>query len=224
MQRFGWVAVVGRIGAWRLPLHDQRLTALRVKKRSRSCKKTPGTVYGFLGLVLIVAVASALLASAQTLADESPGDWPTYGNDPGGMRFSPLTQISRQNVSKLTRVWVFHTGDISEGNGRRRSGFETTPLYVDETLCLTTPFNRVIALNPATGRESWAFDPKIDQTWQSGDGLINRGLATWVDSRRAVDAPCRRRLFEATIDARLIAIDAATGAACSDFGNKGSEP
>jgi quinoprotein glucose dehydrogenase len=94
-------------------------------------------------------------------------------------------------------------------------------LFVDGTLFLTTPFNRVIALDPATGRLRWAFDPKIDQTWQSGDGLINRGLATWVDPKQALGAPCRRRLFEATIDARLIAVDAATGSACTDFGTNG---
>ena len=142
-------------------------------------------------------------------------------NDPGGMRFSPLTQINRSSVTRLSRAWVFHTGDISDGHDRPRSGFETTPIFVDGTLFLTTPFNRVIALDPATGRQRWAFDPKIDKTWDSGDGLTNRGLATWLDRQRAVGVPCRRRLFEATIDARLIAIDAATGAACREFGSQG---
>ncbi|MGH8140693.1 MAG: pyrroloquinoline quinone-dependent dehydrogenase [Steroidobacteraceae bacterium] len=173
--------------------------------------------YDFLGLVLTVWIACAPFASASSVA----GEWPNYGNDAGGLRFSLLTQVSRENVSELKTAWVFHTGDISDGNGRRRSSFETTPLFVDDTLYLTTPFNRVIALDPATGQQRWAYDPKIDQTWQSGDGLINRGLATWVDSKRVVGAPCRRRLFEATIDARLIAVDAATGRACFDFGNRG---
>jgi quinoprotein glucose dehydrogenase len=177
--------------------------------------------YCFVGPLLTVWIAFAVLAMGQSFAKEGPGEWSNYGNDPGGMRFSPLTQISRKNVSKLKAAWVFHTGDISDGNGRPRSGFESTPLFVDGTLFLTTPFNRVIALDPATGRLRWAFDPKIDQTWQSGDGLINRGLATWVDSKQALGAPCRRRLFEATIDARLIAVDAATGNACTDFGKNG---
>jgi quinoprotein glucose dehydrogenase len=149
-------------------------------------------------------------------------EWPNYGNDPGGMRFSPLTGIDRRNVAQLKVAWVFHTGDISDGRGTRpRSGFETTPILVDGTLFLTTPFNRVIALDPETGKQRWAFDPKIDENWQSGDGLINRGLATWLDSARAPGTFCRRRLFEATIDARLIALDAATGKACADFGQKG---
>jgi quinoprotein glucose dehydrogenase len=149
------------------------------------------------------------------------GDWPNYGNDPGGMRFSALRQINRKNVSKLKAAWIYHTGDISDGRGRPRSGFETTPLFVAETLFITTPFNRVIALDPSTGRQRWVFDPKIDQTWQSGDGLVNRGLATWLDDKRPAGAPCRRRLFEATIDARLVAVDAATGGGCTDFGKNG---
>jgi len=175
-------------------------------------------------------ISSALPLVGHAERDEGPaaqagaaqaGDWPNYGNDPGGMRFSSLRQINRKNVSEVKTAWVFHTGDISDGHDRPRSGFETTPLFVDGTLFLTTPFNRVIALDPVSGRQRWAFDPKIDMSWQSGDGLINRGLATWFDSKRARGAACRRRLFEATIDARLIAVDAATGRACADFGTNG---
>src|SRR5271163_2630577 len=107
-------------------------------------------------------------------------DWPNYGNDPGGMRYSPLTQLNRDTVSQLKVAWVFHTGDISEGNsGQKRSGFETTPILVDGTLYLTTPFNRVIALDPVTGKQRWAYNPEVDRTLDYGDGLINRGVATW---------------------------------------------
>src|SRR5262249_27350246 len=119
-------------------------------------------------------------------------------------------------------AWVFHTGDISDGSqDRRRSGFETTPIMVDGTLYLTTPFNRVIALDPETGVQRWAYDPKVDLTWGYGDGLINRGVATWIDPARPVGKPCHRRIFEATLDARLVALDAATGNPCSDFGRDG---
>ena len=170
--------------------------------------------------------ASALAAACLALAAQGqPVDadgWPYYGHDAGGMRYSPLTQITRTNVSRLKVAWVFHTGDLSEGrNGEKRSGFETTPLVVDGTLYLTTPFNRVIALDPETGAKRWAFDPMVDLKGDYGDGLINRGLATWVDGSRREAEPCRRRLFEATLDARLIALDAATGSPCLDFGEKG---
>lgn len=169
----------------------------------------------------IILLAWAALACAHGLAGQET-DWPNYGNDPGGMRHSPLDQINRGNVATLKPAWVFHTGDISDGrDGRRRSGFETTPILVDGRLYLTTPFNRVIALDPATGKQLWAYDPKIDQTLAYGDGLINRGVTTWLDPSRSKSGICRRRIFEATLDARLIALDAVTGQLCRDFGSVG---
>lgn len=163
-----------------------------------------------------------ILGTKESRSGAPVDDWPHYGHDPGGMRYSPLNEINRDNVSQLKVAWVFHTGDISDGSGRRRrSGFETTPILVDGTLYLTTPFNRVIALVPETGAQRWAYDPKIDPTWEYGDGLINRGIATWLDPVRDAGQPCRRRIFESTLDARLIALDAATGTSCSDFGKGG---
>ena len=156
-------------------------------------------------------------------ADAGPvDDWPFYGHDAGGMRYSPLTEINRDNVAQLKVAWTYHTGDISDGTGdRRRSGFETTPILVDGTLYFSTPFNRVIALDPQTGAERWAYDPKSNLSWNYGDGLINRGVATWLDPARPARQPCRRRIFEATVDARLVGLDAATGKPCADFGTGG---
>jgi len=164
----------------------------------------------------IAAVTISTVTCVALLAQRGPvvlsGDWPTYGHDPGGMRYSPLAKINRDNVGRLTVAWTYHTRDISDGSGdTARSGFETTPLVVDGALYLTTGFNRVIALDPETGRERWAYDPHIDLHADYGDGLINRGLATWVDPSRRPSQPCRRRLFEATNDARFVALDAADG-------------
>ncbi len=103
----------------------------------------------------------------------------------------------------------------------RRSGFECTPIMVDGTLYLTTPFNRIVALDPETGSRRWVYDPHTDLRLAYGDGLISRGVATWVDPTRPVGSRGHRRIYEATLDARLIAIDAATGQACPDFGNHG---
>jgi len=153
---------------------------------------------------------------------DAADDWPAYGHDAGGTRYSPLKQINKSNVGTLKVAWVYHTGDISDGSGdRRRSGFESTPILVDGTLYLTTGFNRVIALDPETGKQRWAYDPKIDPTWSYGDGLINRGVATWLDAARHAGQPCHRRIFESTLDARLIGLDAATGKPCADFGKAG---
>src|SRR6267142_190340 len=177
----------------------------------------PRTIPG--PVILLCATLATLSAQAQTPAAT---DWPNYGNDSGGMRYSPLTEINRENVAKLKIAWVFHTGEISDGSGgKKRSGFETTPILVGGALYFTTPFNRVIALNPETGKQLWAYDPKIDQTLDYGDGFVNRGVSTWLDPALAVEKPCRRRIYEATQDARLISIDAATGKPCSDFGEAG---
>src|SRR6266852_9729887 len=163
--------------------------------------------FGMLLLLFILSVLSVRKSLALPEKD-SGEEWTYYGHDAGGMRYSPLAQINRDNVAHLKVAWTFHTVDISDGHGdRKRSVFESTPLVVDGTLYLTTPFNRVIALNPEIGKQRWAYDPKIDLSGDYGDGLINRGVATWLDPMRPATQPCRRRLFEATLDARLIALD-----------------
>jgi quinoprotein glucose dehydrogenase len=187
--------------------------------------KTWGQVTVYSLFVCIITIAFGVVGARKSSArpgNASDAEWPYYGHDAGGMRYSPLTQINRENVTRLQIAWTFHTGDISEGRGRRkRSGFESTPLVVDGTLYLTTPFNRVIALDPATGAQRWAYDPKIEMDGDYGDGLVNRGVAAWLDAGRAGSQACQRRIFESTQDARLIALDAATGAPCVDFGKGG---
>ncbi|HEY3855071.1 MAG TPA: pyrroloquinoline quinone-dependent dehydrogenase [Verrucomicrobiae bacterium] len=174
-------------------------------------------------LSIWVAFFALAISGATAAANSKADDWPYYGHDGGGMRYSPLTQINRENVTQLKVAWTFHTGDISDGRGKmKRSGFETTPLLIDGTLYLTTPFNRIIALDPETGAQRWAFDPKTELTWNYGDGLINRGVAIWPAPGATKSAgSIHRRVFEATLDARLVAVDAATGAPCSDFGVDG---
>jgi quinoprotein glucose dehydrogenase len=138
------------------------------------------------------------------------------------MRYSLLTDIDRSNVGRLRVAWTFYTGDASGGqNGRPRSGFQTTPIFVDGTLYVTTPTNQVIALDPERGTERWRYDPQIDPTLNYGDGLINRGVASWLDPQATDEQSCRRRIFEATLDARLLALDAETGRLCDDFGDSG---
>ena len=171
----------------------------------------------------VVVAGTVLVWSALPYPPDTSGDsWPYYGHDAGGMRYSPLTQINRDNVSTLKVAWTFHTGDISEASRRRkRSGFETTPLLVDGTLYFTTAFNRIVALDPETGNQRWAYNPHIDLDGDYGDGLVNRGVATWLDTTRSKDKPCHCRIFESTQDARLVAVDAATGTPCADFGKDG---
>lgn len=143
-------------------------------------------------------------------------DWTHWGADAGGSRYSPLKQISRANVTKLRPAWTFHTGDVSDGKGDWpvRSAFESTPLFIDGVLYVTTPFNRLLAVDGDTGKQLWAFDPKLDR--QRGYNLFtHRGAAYWTDGRR-------QRLVYGTVDGRLFSIDAKTGEPDAAFGVKGA--
>lgn len=136
-----------------------------------------------------------------------------------GSKFSPLSQITRQNVNQLSVAWTFHSEDMYKGNrgGLRgkASAFETVPVYAVGTLYITTAFGRVIALAAETGKQIWAFDPHIDQRAGYGD-FANRGVTLWRDTKTG-----KRALFLATIDARLFAIDAATGQPLQSFASDG---
>jgi quinoprotein glucose dehydrogenase len=167
---------------------------------------------------LLVLAAGTGPAPAQVVV----ADWPYYGGDAGGGRYSPLTEIDRRNVGELKVAWEYHTGDVTDGSdNRRKSEFEATPIVVDGVMYLSTPFGRVIALDPETGREKWRFDSKIDLHTPYSEGLVSRGVTLWTDPGRVEGDACRRRVFLATIDARLLALDAASGLPCADFGAAG---
>jgi quinoprotein glucose dehydrogenase len=180
-------------------------------------------MYGTMALrISLIACTLSLSSIGARPADGPTSEWPYYGGDEGGSRYSQLTQIKKSNVTGLKVAWEYHTGDVSDGSqGRRRSAFETTPIVVDGTMYLTTPFNRVIALEPETGVEKWSFDPKIDLSGPYSEGLINRGVTLWTDATKKLSGSCRQRIFLATIDARLFALDAANGRLCVDFGSGG---
>ncbi len=141
-------------------------------------------------------------------------EWRYYGGDAGGMKYSPLKQITPANVTTLKPAWTFHTGELSDGKTLlTRTTFEATPLVVDGVMYLTTPFNRLIALDPETGQQRWAFDPKLDKS-RPNNLFISRGSAWWTDGKK-------KRIFYGTLDARLFSIDAATGEPDPAFGNQG---
>jgi len=175
--------------------------------------------------VLLFAACQSAAVPEKSLTTSGKGvtsEWPYYGSDAGGQRFSPLVQINRDNVSQLQVAWTYHTGDVSDGGkNRSKSGFENTPIVVDGRMYISTPFCRVIALDPETGKEIWSYDPQIKKDTFYSEGFINRGVSSWLDPSRKPGDACRRRIFIGTIDARLIALDAASGKLCSDFGDAG---
>jgi quinoprotein glucose dehydrogenase len=152
----------------------------------------------------------------------SESDWPSYGRTPYGDRYSPLHQIDTGNVSKLEVAWRFHTGEgAPEFKTRAPTALEVTPLVFRGTMYLSTPLGRVIALDPVTGEQRWLFDPHVDRTTQFGD-FANRGVALWLDDGATGSSRCSVRIFIATIDTRLIALDAGTGSPCTGFGAGGT--
>ena len=161
-------------------------------------------------------------AVGEALPRQAEG-WPAYGGDPGGQRHSTLDQIHPGNVRELRVAWTFHTGDVSDGRGPVPSttAFENTPILVGDALVICSPFNRVTALDPVSGAVRWRYDPEIDLAGRYANQLICRGVDAWLDPEREAGESCRRRIFMGTNDARLIALDAATGLPCDDFGDGG---
>jgi len=149
--------------------------------------------------------------------------WEHWGGDRGGTRFSPLAAITPANVGNLVRAWQFRTGDLDTRprEAMARTKFESTPLFVENSVIFCSPFNEVIALDPGTGLQKWRFDPKIGTAQRPANRYNCRGVAYWVDSEAAEGAACRSRIITNTNDARLFALDAKTGRPCAGFGAGG---
>ncbi|EZP74456.1 Glucose dehydrogenase [Sphingomonas paucimobilis] len=182
-------------------------------------------VTGFtLGRINQPRVQAALPAPSGVMADpallQAGADWPAYGGSESARRFSPLTQITPANVASLEQVWLTHTGDMPSSAAKGTYGAENTPLKVGNTLYVCTPKSIVIALDPATGRQRWRFDPRVPDTAIPYTAAC-RGVSYYAVPDAAPNAACARRIIWGTLDARLFAIDASTGKPCEDFGSNG---
>jgi glucose dehydrogenase len=166
--------------------------------------------------VIPVVVSSATFAVALSAQKGKAVEWPAYGGDQGGTKYSALTQINKTNVAQLQQAWEWKTGEQPlKEYGTIPGAFENTPLMIDNVLYLSTPYNRVVALDAESGRELWAYDPKAygDGAPASGQGFIHRGVAVWRDGDKL-------RVF---MNARnhLICLDAKTGQPIESFGDRG---
>ena len=154
--------------------------------------------------------SAAAWAAAARAAAPAPWEWRDYGGDPGAGRYSPLRQINRSNVRRLRVAWVHRTGDAAE---RPVTTIECTPIVADGVLFLTTAQLQVRALDAATGKLLWSFDPSAGQRRRPG---VNRGVTFWQDP----DRPSDRRIF-APIRDQLFCLNAATGKPVPGFANEG---
>jgi len=165
-----------------------------------------------------LAAAFALLVANASGAEPS---WQYYGGDQGGQRFSAGRLIDRANVTSLQIAWSYSTGDMaSKGDAMKRASFEDTPILAEGRLYVCSPFDEVSALDPGTGRPMWRFDPKLDTSVHYPNDFICRGVAFWRVP--AATGICAARIYVATNDRRLIALDAATGKPCAGFGDRGT--
>ena len=170
---------------------------------------------------LLLTAAVSVVGRVQLQPDRgSPEqDWPVYGGDQGGTKYSPLTDVSAATVSRLGVAWQWSPREKALGEfGTRPGNFQATPLMIENVLYLSTPYNRVVALNAETGAELWAFDPRAYEDGQppNGTGFVHRGVAAWRDSADGN----KLRIF---INSRyhLICLDAATGRPVDSFGTHG---
>ncbi|MEO1136710.1 MAG: PQQ-binding-like beta-propeller repeat protein, partial [Pseudomonadota bacterium] len=154
--------------------------------------------------------------------DANAHRWAHYGGDAGGSRYVDLDAITPDNVRRLKKAWEYRTGDIQRPVAlRNRSASEATPILVGDSLVFCTPFNEVIALHPETGEEKWRFDPQINLDQRPANQFVCRGVAQWRDALANPHGACSQRIFMGTNDARLVALDAQTGALCRDFSDGG---
>ncbi|WP_316356041.1 membrane-bound PQQ-dependent dehydrogenase, glucose/quinate/shikimate family [Devosia sp.] len=147
-------------------------------------------------------------------------DWPAYGGTYEAARYSPLDQITPDNVGQLERAWEFNTGDLPSEAAEGKYSPENTPLKVGDSLLMCTAMGIGLAIDAATGGEEWRFDPGV-----SADaipyGATCRGVAYYEVPGAAADEACSTRMLWGTLDARLLAVDARTGQPCADFGTNG---
>lgn len=169
-------------------------------------------------VLVITALAGFTLAAGSVQAQQ----WPAYGGALGGGQYSAADQITPDNVQELEQAWVYHTGDFSNGeNDTRKTTFEANPIYRDGKLFFCTPYNRVVALEPETGKELWDYEPtpKLDRNYNQQHSLICRGVSYWESGR---EGRCEKRIIAPVLDGRLFALDATDGTLCEDFGDKGT--
>lgn len=163
-------------------------------------------------------------------ANERSGEeWPAWGGEPGGVRYSPLTQINRGNVHRLRPVWQYDTGELELLSHQPMTellsaftAFNATPLVVGGKLYVATNSNNVIALNAETGLEVWKYDAQSARSVKDRIYQSNRGVAYWSNGAPIGSSAFEERVVFGTADGRLISLNAETGEPDPEFGDNGS--
>jgi quinoprotein glucose dehydrogenase len=171
-------------------------------------------------LQVLTIIMSAAGLAGPAVAQGQP--WSTFNGDLAANKYATADQITPANVGKLQKAWEVHTGDVSDGKGDKpESDWSATPLFVNNTVYLSTPFYRIFAIEPDTGKVKWIYDSKSTLKALTQPDLKTRGVAYWQAANPAAGQPCQKIVYLGTMDAKLHAVDADTGKLCSGFGDKG---
>lgn len=183
--------------------------------------------------LLLAGAAASVQARQPAGAGDAPGDWPYFGRDAGGSQYSPLADINRKNVGRLKQAWMHNSGDYAYGAAGTGTMLQAVPLMIGGTLYFCTPFNRVFALDAASGEELWVYDANAALTGREAEkaaekevekpSSVCRGLAYWAQADDS-PGPCAQRIFKADFTGAVHAIDARTGEACAGFGAARGHP
>ncbi len=169
---------------------------------------------------LTLAIASGIAVGGGAIAHAQ--DWYTFNGNLAAQKYATGTQITPANVGKLTKAWEVHTGDVSDGSGNKpASDWSATPLFVNNTVYLSTPFYRIFALEPDTGKVKWIYDTKSTLKALTQPDLKTRGVAYWQSANPVAGQPCQKIVYIGTMDAKLHAVDADTGKLCTGFADNG---
>jgi len=250
MRILALLAVLGTLVAagllhefWLLVAMAVALLALVVDFTAGPGRNPPMTTAVRLFLVLALCVGFAansrlrpvLAQGTQAAPAHAPGDaagpqplvpdtpvWNSFHGQLSAQKYSPLSQINTSNVGKLKLAWQYRTGDVSDGSGDKPATvWSATPLFANDTLYIGTPFYRIVALDPGTGKVRWTFDTHSTLKALTQPDLKNRGVSYWEAAHPVKGEVCQKIVYIGTMDARLFAVDADTGKPCPDFADHG---
>lgn len=173
-------------------------------------------------------VPPPLLAQSSVSAEDAKlpiptgKEWDTFHGQLSSQKYSPLTQINKDNVGQLKKVWQYFTGDMSDGTGKTPATvWSATPIFANDTLYVGTPFYRIIALEPETGKEKWVYDTKSALVAETQPALKSRGVSYWQEKNPQAGVACQKMVYLGNMTAQLYAVDADTGKPCENFGKNG---
>jgi quinoprotein glucose dehydrogenase len=215
-------------GGWAVSAHDRHVDELtRQMQQETASQGLPSAkladAMASVGLAGVAASPAApASASAEHMQPEhTAANWTAFGGSDGATRFTPSGQITPANAASLQKVWEFHTGDLApKDNDAIKYAFQDTPQKIGDMLYVCSPSQILIALDAASGREKWRFDPKVDRKAMANVYHATCRAVAYHES--ASSAECPKRILYGTTDARLLAVDAITGKPCITFGDHGS--